>query len=216
MDTYTRRSSGALRRRTWHNARPYISQRNTRLPLPGPDHLQQAPLHPNHRRSRILPGPRLRHQARSQKRKVLPSRCGPQETLGHVEFIAFPIGHAGVTLARTLSQLTTAFSNVRPRAEPTRAGKGITNPHTDHTAKAHDYIIFTSLMDSLTDLAQSRLIGIIRNRKRLVEALPGYISNIRACSAVDITHTRLVTPQETATHTHMTRKVRVPESTTII
>ncbi len=51
--------------------------------------------------------------------------------------------------------------------------QGITDPNTDHTAKAHDYILFKSLLDSLTDLAQFRLIGIISNRKRLVEDLIG-------------------------------------------
>jgi hypothetical protein len=55
-----------------------------------------------------------------------------------VEFIAFLIGHAGVTLTRTVTQITTAFSTVRPRAELTRISKGITDPDTDHTAKAHD------------------------------------------------------------------------------
>ena len=59
----------------------------------------------------------------------------------------------------------------------------MTDTHTDHTAKARDYILFTSLLDSLTDLAQSRLIGIIRNRKRLVEALPEKSSDTRAHSA---------------------------------
>ncbi len=72
-----------------------------------------------------------------------------------------------MTLTRTLTQLTTAFSTVRPRAEPTRTCMDITNPDTDHTTKAHDYILFKLLLDFLTDLAQSRLIGIISNRKRM-------------------------------------------------
>ncbi len=68
----------------------------------------------------------------------------------------------------TLTQLTTAFSAVRPREEPPRATRGNTDPATDHNAKAHDYILFKPLLDSVTDLAHSRLIGIIRNRKRLI------------------------------------------------
>jgi len=36
---------------------------------------------------------------------------------GRVDFIAFPIGHAGTTLARFLDQLTTAFSTVRLTVE---------------------------------------------------------------------------------------------------
>ncbi len=31
---------------------------------------------------------------------------------GRVEFIVFPIGHAGITLTKTLDQLTAAFSTV--------------------------------------------------------------------------------------------------------
>jgi hypothetical protein len=107
-----------------------------------------------------------------------------------------------MTLTRTLTELTTAVSIVRPRAEPTRTSRDIPNPDTDRTAKAHDYILFKLLMDSLTDLAQSRLIGIISNRKRLVEALPGKINSIRAHSATEISHTHVVKQQETATHTH--------------
>ena len=76
-----------------------------------------------------------------------------------------------MTLHGTLTQLTNAFSAVRPREEPSKANRDTTNPTTDHNAKAHDYILFKSLLDSLTDLAQSRLIGIIRNRKRLIETL---------------------------------------------
>ena len=106
-----------------------------------------------------------------------------------MEIIAFTIGHAGVTLARTLTQLTTVFSTIRPRAKPTRASRSITDPDTDHTAKAHDYILFKSLQD----LAQSRLIGIISNLKRLVEALPDKSSNIKAHSTANTTQTQVVT-----------------------
>ena len=91
---------------------------------------------------------------------------------GRVELIAFPVGHAGTTLNRTLNQLTTAFSTVRPITERSSTGRGDSFPATDHNAKAHDYDLFKSVLDSLTDLAQSRLLGIIRNRKRLVDALP--------------------------------------------
>jgi len=121
-----------------------------------------------------------------------------------------------MTLTRTLTHLVTAFSAVRPRADPTRASRGITDPNMDHTAKAHDYILFKSLLDSFTDLAQSRLIGIISNRKRLVETLPGKSSDTRAHSATDITHKHAVIKHETATHTHKTRTIRIPESTAII
>jgi hypothetical protein len=85
----------------------------------------------------------------------------------------------------------------------------------DHNAKSHDYTLFKSLLDSLTDLAQSRLLGIIRHRKRLVDALPGGVRRHRAHSDASQAH-QLATPrQEAATHTHKTRTTRVPESTAI-
>ncbi len=120
-----------------------------------------------------------------------------------------------MTLHKTLTQLTTAFSAVRPREEPPRANMGTTDPAMDHNAKTHDYILFQSLLDSLTDLAQSRLIGIISNRTRLIETLPGKSSSNKANSAAT-SHTQAVTQQRTATHTHRTRTIRVPESTAII
>jgi hypothetical protein len=154
-----------------------------------------------------------KHEAKTAK--YSPLIAALKRHWGNVEFIAFPIGHTGMTLTKTLTQLVTAFSTIRPRAEPTRANMGITDPDMDHTAKAHDYILFKSLLDSLTDLAQSRLIGIISNRKRLVETLPGKCSSNRANSAAT-SHAHAVSQQGTATHTHRTRTTRVPESTAII
>jgi len=89
-----------------------------------------------------------------------------------VEFVAVPIGHACTTLTKTLNYLTAAFFTIRPSVERSRANMGIVSPATDHNAKAHDFTLFKSLLDSITDLAQSRLLGIIRNRKHLVDALP--------------------------------------------
>ncbi len=99
---------------------------------------------------------------------------------GRVELIAFPIGHAGTTLTKTLDQLTTAFSTVRPTTVRSSTSKGDTFTATDHNAMIHDYTLFKSLLDSLTDLAQSRLLGIIKNKKRLVDALPGGVKHHRA------------------------------------
>ena len=84
-----------------------------------------------------------------------------------MEFIAFNIDHAGTTLTRTLDQLTTAFSTDRPNMEHTRASRGATRPHTDHAAKDHDFTLFKLLLDSLTGLAQARLLDIITIKKRL-------------------------------------------------
>jgi len=87
--------------------------------------------------------------------------------------VAFPIGHAGTTLTKTrLDHLTAAFSTARLSVERSRASRGISSPAMDHNAKSHDFTLFKSLLESITDSAQSRLLGIIRNMKRLVDALP--------------------------------------------
>ncbi len=89
---------------------------------------------------------------------------------------------------------------------------GNTYPVTDHTARTHDYNRFKSLLDSLTDLAQSRLLGIIINRKRLVASLPGSVSRHRTCSAATLAHTHEVTEQGATTYLLKTRETRVLES----
>ncbi len=85
----------------------------------------------------------------------------------------------------------------------------------DHNAKAHDYTLLKSLLDSLTDLAQSRLLGIIRNRKRLVDTLPGGVSHHRAHSDASPAHQQANPQQEAATHTHRARTKQAPENTAI-
>ena len=110
---------------------------------------------------------------------------------GRMELIAFPIGHAGTTLTKTLDYLTAAFSTVRPTVETSRASRGATSPATDHNAKTHDFNMFKSLFDSLKDLAQSCLIGIIRNITRVGDALPEGVSHRRAHSGTSLAHTQL-------------------------
>jgi hypothetical protein len=133
---------------------------------------------------------------------------------GRVEFVAFPIGHAGTTLTRTLYHLTAAFSAVRPSVDIPLANMGISNPATDHNAKTHDFTLFKSLLDSITDLAQSRLLGIIRNRKRLVAALPRGDSS-RAHPVPPPPHHQAAHQQGAVTRTNRARTTRAPESTAI-
>jgi hypothetical protein len=133
----------------------------------------------------------------------------------HVKFIAFPIGHAGTTLTRILDQLTAAFSTVRPTVERSRASRGAASPTTDHNDMTHDYNLFKSLLVSLTDLAESHLLGIIINRKRLVDALPGGVSHHQAHSVASPTHHHAAHHQGGATHTHRARTTRAPERTAI-
>jgi hypothetical protein len=134
---------------------------------------------------------------------------------GRVEFVAIPIGHVGTTLTRTLDHLTAAISSVGPRVDHTNAIKGTSHRKMDSNARSHDYRMFKSLLDALTNLAQSRLLGIIRNTKCLVEALPGDIKHNRAHSAATPRHTHTATQQGVAIHTHGTRTTQVPESTAI-
>ena len=134
---------------------------------------------------------------------------------GRVELVAFTIGLTGTTLTRTLDHLTAAFYIIRPRVNNTSAIKGTSQPSKDSKTTSHDYRMFKSLLDALTDLSQSRLLGISKNMKRLVEALPGATRRNRAHSAATPTHTQAATQQGVATHRHRTRTTRVPESTAI-
>jgi hypothetical protein len=79
---------------------------------------------------------------------------------GRVEFVAIPIGYAGTMLTRTPEHLIAAFFTVRPRVDHTSVSKGTSQPTTDSNAKRRDYLLFKSLLDPLTDLAQSRLLDI--------------------------------------------------------
>ena len=134
-----------------------------------------------------------------------------------MEFVAIPIGHAGIALNITIDHLTSVFAAVRPHAEQARASDGISQPDTDSNAKSHEYRLFKSPIGSLTNLAQSNLLGIIKNKKRLVEALPGAIGHHRAHhSAATPTHSRAAEQKKAATHTYRTHITRVPESTPIM
>ena len=97
--------------------------------------------------------------------------------------------------------------------ERTRANRGATSPATDLDDMIYDYNMFKLLLDSLTDLAQSRLLGIIRNKNRLVDAIRNGVSHIRAHSVASPTHNQAANQQGAATHTHRARTARTPEST---
>jgi hypothetical protein len=83
---------------------------------------------PPHRRgNRLLKGPQLRHQNREKDRKY-PLIAALRKYWGRVEFVAFPIGHAGTTVTTTLEHLIAAFSTVCTIVEQARAIKGATSP----------------------------------------------------------------------------------------
>ncbi len=132
-----------------------------------------------------------------------------------MEFVAILIGHTGITLTKTLDPLTAAFSKVRSRTDQANANKGTLQPTVDSNARSHDYGMFKSLLGRLTDLAQSRLLGIIRNKKHLVEALPRAVRQNLAHSAATPTHTHAATHYGAPITTNKTRTTRAPESTAI-
>jgi hypothetical protein len=70
-------------------------------------------------------------------------------------------------------------------------------------------------MASLTNLEQSRLLGIIGNTRRLVASLPGIVSRHRANSAADSADPQAVAQQETTAHTHRPRESRAQENDVI-
>ena len=130
----------------------------------------------------------MKKKSEAKTNKYIPLVAELRKHWGTVVFVAFPIGHAGTTLTTTLDHLTAAFSTARPRVERPGVPWATTTTVTDHTARTHDYNLFKSLMGSLTDLAQSRLLGIVSNRRRLVAALPGSVSRHRAYSAATPPH----------------------------
>ena len=119
-----------------------------------------------------------------------------------MEFIALPIGHAGTTLNKTLDNLTAAFSTFNPHVEQASANTGVTDPAAGHNAKIHDSNLFKLLLDSLKDLAQPRLVGIIRNKKRLEDALPKEDNHHRTDSVASPKPTHAAQQEGVAPHTY--------------
>ena len=90
---------------------------------------------------------------------------------GHVDVVCIPVGHAGTTLSRTVDDLANALARVRPSIADSRRLAGHADPDHDARALKHDRKLFRRLMDSLCNLAQDRLLGIINNRRKEVAAL---------------------------------------------
>ena len=85
---------------------------------------------------------------------------------GKVEFVAIPVGYVGTTLKETQRHLAQALSATRTEIER----REVNNPGTDSAARTHDSSLFKNLMQALTKLAQTRLVGIIHHRQNLVHA----------------------------------------------
>ncbi len=106
-----------------------------------------------------------------------------------VKFVAIPIGHTGTTLTRALDHLTAAFSTLRPRDNQANANRGTSRTITYSNDRSHENRLFKSMLNALAYLAQSHLLGTIRNTNSLVDALPGGAGHNRAHSAATLTHT---------------------------
>ena len=127
--------------------------------------------------------------------------------------MAIPVGHAGTTLKETQRHLAQALSTTRPEIERRRARREVFNPETDTAARTHDSSLFKTLMRALTQIAQTRLLGIIHHRQSLVHAQVGEISRTRSNS--DATPAQGTHQQGVTTHTPYMHAPRIPESTAI-
>ncbi len=157
----------------------------------------------------------MRQETIKEGREVLPPRHCPQDILREGGIRRQPHRTRGHRNYKDPRPLTTAFSTVRSKKDHASATMGTKQPITDSNARSHDYRLFKSMLNALVDLAQSRHLGIIRNRKHLVESLPEAVSRHRAHSDATSSHTQAAIQQGAATHSHRTRSTRVPESTAI-
>ena len=82
--------------------------------------------------------------------------------------MCIPIGHAGVTLHDTATDIAAAIAKVRPSIASQRKRKGAKTPDTSKTALIHDKRMAKTLLDKLCSLAQTRLLGIIAHRQQLI------------------------------------------------
>jgi hypothetical protein len=101
---------------------------------------------------------------------------------GKVEVVAIPIGHAGTTLITTQRHLVQALSATRPDIERSKAKREVHNPDTDSAARTHDSFLFKTMMQALTKLGQTRLIGIIHHHQNLVHTQVGEVRRTRVNS----------------------------------
>jgi hypothetical protein len=115
-----------------------------------------------------------------------------------VEFVAFPIGQEGTTLTTILDDLAAAFSTVHPHMEQARDNKGTIDLATDHNDRIHEPNTLKVSLNSLTDLAQSRLLRIVSNRTRFVDALPREVSRRRSYSVASASPTPAARQEDTA------------------
>ena len=119
----------------------------------------------NSLRDRLLHGPRLPQEAQRKNREVHPLGNRSTSTLGRVDLICIPIGHAGTTPNDTVSNITTALAKVRPSIANSRKRIGRKTPEIRKTALLHGTHMVETLLDELCSLAQTRLLGVIAHKQ---------------------------------------------------
>jgi hypothetical protein len=100
--------------------------------------------------------------------KYLPLLTALLKYWRRVEFVCIPIGHAGTTLVDTANDVASALDKVRPSIASDRKRKGHKTPDTSLAALLHDKKIAKTLLNKLCSLAQTRLLGIIAHRQKLI------------------------------------------------
>lgn len=156
------------------------------------------------------------HKRRQEKTiKYAPLVAALEDIWGKVELIVIAIGHTGTTLAETQRQLAQALSATRPEIERSRARRDIRDPDSDSAARIHDSSLFKTLLQALTKLAQSRLLGIIHHRQSLVHAQVGEVKDAPELIRTRPRHQVPTSRRRPHTHTHTMHTQRITESVAI-
>ncbi len=82
-----------------------------------------------------------------------------------MKLVCIPIGHAGTTLNATASDIATALAKVSPSSEVKGKSSMHKTQEPSKTSVIHDKQVAKTLLDNLCALAQTRILGIIANRK---------------------------------------------------
>jgi hypothetical protein len=118
-----------------------------------------------------------------------------------------PIGHAGTALIDTVNDFASALAKVRPSIASERKRKGHKTPDTSSAALLHDKRIAKTLLNKLCSLAQTRLLGIIAHRQKLIREQAATTPNP---TAPDMPIARQMAPR------HLPTRTPRPPRTTII
>jgi len=85
---------------------------------------------------------------------------------GRVDLVCIPIGHAGITLNDTASNIATALAKVLPSIATMRKRNDHKTPEISKTAILYGTRTAKTLLKKLCSLAQTRLLGILAHRQQ--------------------------------------------------